>query len=232
MKIRKRNQIMGNALFYIASLVNRTARLEVTGFNHLEDLLAEKQPIIAAAWHGYNMHLFSLLRQRLPQEKMRVMIPDDWRGETLYQWLKRANQEPVPMDLHDRGMETARKFAKLVQSIKEEKYHTIINPDGPSGPSLFPKPGIFYMAAKVGAPILPIGAYTRHKYVNNRWDAYEVPFPFSRLSFVIGEPILVGRRYELGEVREKLTAALHRATMQAKANYYAKRGGGETEEGG
>ncbi len=222
MKISKRNQLIGNALFYVGSLINRTARVEVSGFTHLESLLAEKQPIIASAWHGYTMHLFILLRQRLPQERLRVMVPDDWRGETLYQWLRRADQEPVPMDLHNRGMETARKFAKLIQTIKAEKSHTIINPDGPGGPSHQPKPGIFYMAAKVGAPILPIGAYTRHKYVTNRWDAYEVPMPFSRLSFAIGEPLLIPRRYELGDVRERLITALHRVTMQAKANYYAK----------
>ena len=80
------------------------------------------------------------------------------------------------------------------------------------------------LAAKAGAPILPVGAYTRHKYVVNRWDAYEVPLPFSRLSYVVGEPILVPRRYDVPEMKARLVAALHEATMQAKANYYAGKG--------
>lgn len=222
MKISKRNQLIGNALYRLGVLLSRTVKTEVEGFEHYESLIVEKRPIIASAWHGYSMLLFILLRHRLPQERFRVMIPDDWRGETLYQWLIRADQTPVPMDLQNKGMDTARKFAQLVRTIKAEKGHTIINPDGPSGPSHEPKPGIFYMAAKVGAPIVPVGAYVRHKYVVNRWDAYEVPLPFSRLSFVIGEPILVPRRYDVQEMREKLTTALHRVTMQARANYYKK----------
>ena len=222
MKISKRNQLIGNALFHLGTFLTRTVKIEVEGFEHYESVKAEERPIIASAWHGYTMFMFILLRQRLKDKQFRVMIPDDWRGETLYQWLRRAEQTPVPMDLQNKGMDTARKFARLVRTIKSEKSYTIINPDGPGGPSHDPKPGIFYMASKVGAPILPMGAYARHKYVLNRWDAYEVPMPFTRLSFVIGEPILVPRRYEVQEMKEKLVTALHRATMQARANYYKK----------
>ena len=224
MEISKRNQFIGNALFYLGSLLTRTTKINVVGFEHFENARAEQLPVIASAWHGYTMFMFILLRQRLKQERFRVMIPDDWRGETLYQWLRKADQVPVPMDLQNKGMDTARRFAKLVRTIKNERSNTIINPDGPAGPSHLPKPGIFFLAAKVGAPILPVGAYTRHKYVVNRWDAYEVPLPFSRLSYVVGEPILVPRRYDVPEMKARLVAALHEATMQAKANYYAGKG--------
>jgi lysophospholipid acyltransferase (LPLAT)-like uncharacterized protein len=221
MNISKRNQLIGTALFQLGSLISRTVNIDVKGLEHLAGIRAENRPLIASAWHGYTMYMFIFLRHRLKHERFLVMIPDDWRGETLHQWLRKADQIPVPMDLQNKGMDTARRFAKLVRTIKRERSATIINPDGPGGPSHEPKPGIFFMAAKVGAPILPIGAYTRHKYVVNRWDAYEVPFPFSRLSLVIGEPLFVPRRYEYQEMKEKLTVALHQATMEAKAEYYA-----------
>lgn len=223
MNISKRNQLIGNALFYLASLINRTAKIDVQGMGHVENLRAAELPLIASTWHGYTMHMFIFLKKRFPQEQFRVMIPDDWRGETLYQWLKKAGQIPVPMDLHNKGMDTARKFAQLVRTIKAEKSSTIINPDGPGGPSHIPKPGVLYLASKVGAPIVPVGAYTRHKYVVNRWDAYEVPLPFSHLSLVVGEPLIVPRRYDVTDMKQKLVNALHGVTMQAKANYYAER---------
>jgi lysophospholipid acyltransferase (LPLAT)-like uncharacterized protein len=99
--------------------------------------------------------------------------------------------------------------------------HLFIAPDGPDGPAYKAKPGFTYAAQKANAIILPIGSYCRHAYIIPRWDQYVVPFPFSRISVYIGEPYLIPEDVkDLSETEECVTDQLHRATMQAAADYY------------
>jgi lysophospholipid acyltransferase (LPLAT)-like uncharacterized protein len=103
-------------------------------------------------------------------------------------------------------------------------YHLYIAPDGPEGPAYTAKPGFTYTAQKANAIILPVGAYCRNGYVIPRWDQYVLPYPFSRISVHFGEPCEIPKDVkDLSETEQGLTDQLHRATMQAAANFYEQK---------
>jgi lysophospholipid acyltransferase (LPLAT)-like uncharacterized protein len=117
-------------------------------------------------------------------------------------------------------MGMARQVLRLTRRVSEGR-NLYINPDGPDGPSHVIKPGITFIARKSNAIILPMGAYCRKSYDVPRWDRYTIPYPWSRITFHIGEPI-----EELPEdefAADKLvTDTLNRVTLQAAADYYEK----------
>jgi hypothetical protein len=67
--------------------------------------------------------------------------------------------------------------------------------DGPRGPARQVKPGLVYLAAKTGAPIVPMRIfYSREKVLDKTWDKYRVPMPFSVASIVYSDPIFADPR--------------------------------------
>lgn len=222
MDIKLKNKLYGYGLHLLGRLAAKTAHIEVKGLENIEAYRTQGKPLLWAMWHGLAMLFVSFYQQQLNDvQKAAIMIPDDWRGETLAQWIKLAGFKALPMNLEDRGVETARRFAQLVHLIRDQRYDTIITPDGPAGPAFIPKPGLTFLSKKAAAPIVPVGAFTNWAMVVNRWDAYTVPYPFARICLVIGPPYVVPAQATEEESRETLINLLHRATMQAKANYYA-----------
>ncbi len=206
-----------------AWLMRRTARYQVAGSERWQTAQASDQPVILAAWHGMTMMLAGFFLQQYDMSKLVLMMPDDRRGETLSVFAEKMGAHPFPMNLKgDDTLAAARTFAQLVRLVKQGK-DCYITPDGPDGPAYVIKPGVAYLAQKAKALLLPIGAYTRRGYRLRRWDTYVVPYPFARISLVIGEPLAVPAKAPYETITEPLTDALHRATAQARANYYEAR---------
>lgn len=220
MQISFLNRLSANLLTVIAKTASYTSTLQIEGISHLEAVRTAGHSALWSAWHGQTMLLSTFLRY-LGDHPLTCLIPNDWRGETLFHLLNNVGVRPYPINLEKTDMKTARKLAQLVKLIKKEGSDNFLAPDGPSGPSYIVKPGAFFLSEKVGAPILPIGAYSRAVYKVKRWDAYALPFPFARISINIGEPIMLPKETATQEKSAVLTAALHQVTMQAEANFYA-----------
>ncbi|MBK8433782.1 MAG: hypothetical protein IPL28_21960 [Chloroflexi bacterium] len=222
MNISWRNKLNGEGLYLISKIAQKTGTLSYTGWENFEAVREAGHPLLWGTWHGQSMLLMPFFLKKLTPYRTIIMMPDDWRGESLYYWTKKNNFHPQPMNLEDKGMDTARKFAELVKLVKEKGYHNYISPDGPHGPSHVVKPGLIYLAEKTGAPIVPIGAYARNVYEVKRWDAYAMPLPFAHIEVAIGQPIYVPRKANRQEMSEKVASAIHHILAQAKANFYLK----------
>lgn len=213
-----KERLSGNALYWLAQLTYRTGRYQVQGLEHLVESQAAG-PVILVAWHGMTMMLAGFFLGQYDVSRLVLIVPDDWRGATLSVWARKLGAQPFPMNLKgDSSMASARRLAQLVRQVRNGR-DCYITPDGPDGPAYVIKPGVAYVAQKSGATLLPLGAYSRTGYRLNRWDRYVVPYPYSRITLVMGPPL----RVESGEytaVLQPLTDALHRATMQAAAQYY------------
>ncbi len=148
-------------------------------------------------------------------------MPDDWRGGGLKLLVELMGATAFPVNLHgDQTMGMGRELVKMVKMMQTGK-SLFFTPDGPDGPAYKVKPGIDYLARKAGVPVLPIGAYARHSYKLPRWDMYVAPYPFSRVSIHIGEPMHAPKdKEDAGAFKQELTNALHRVGMTAAANYY------------
>ena len=72
----------------------------------------------------------------------------------------------------------ARALVKLVKLAKQGAL-TAFTPDGPKGPKWHFKPGVVYVAAKTGIPIVPLGGSSNRAYYFKSWDSFQLPLPFS-----------------------------------------------------
>jgi hypothetical protein len=215
-----RDKLNGNSLYWLSQITRKSGRYQVSGLDYLEAAKASGKPLVFATWHGMTMMLVGFFANQYDLRKLVLLMPDDWRGEALQVFANRLETEPFPMDLKgEANMATARRLATLVRRVKSGK-DAYITPDGPDGPAYVIKPGVAFIAQKAKALILPLGAYVRNGYRVNRWDQYTIPYPFSRISVAIGEPMVVEKGTALTAVTHTLTDQLHRITAQAAANYY------------
>lgn len=215
-----RNRLFGNGLYYLSQITRKSAAYQVQGQEHFQNSVDEDGPVIWVAWHGMTMMLAGYVLRHYSAESLMIMMPDDWRGESLAHWAEKIGAKPWPMNLKgDTSMGTARKLAEMVRLLRTG-HDAYITPDGPDGPAYHIKPGVAYLAKKTGATILPIGAYTRSGYRLNRWDRYVVPRPFSRISVVISAPYRPSAGQDPETIASHLTDVLHRVSAQAAANYY------------
>jgi lysophospholipid acyltransferase (LPLAT)-like uncharacterized protein len=96
----------------------------------------------------------------------------------------------------------------------EQGRHVAISVDGPRGPAYVAKPGLLQLAALSGRRIIPVGSATTPDWRLKNWDRTQVPPPFSRLSFCLGEPLSVSKGGEEQGQRDLQAAMLQ---VQAKA---------------
>jgi len=70
-------------------------------------------------------------------------------------------------------------------------YSTMINPDGPAGPTKKLKAGVLIMARETGVPIIPITLDASPKWIMNTWDKKKQPLPFSKITITYHKPIYI-----------------------------------------
>jgi lysophospholipid acyltransferase (LPLAT)-like uncharacterized protein len=89
--------------------------------------------------------------------------------------------------------------------------HLALTPDGPRGPRQKVKPGVIYLAARLGMPIVPVGFGFQHAWRLNSWDRFALPRPFTRATCVTAAAITVpdtADRDELERYRQTVEDAL------------------------
>ena len=69
--------------------------------------------------------------------------------------------------------------------------HLALTPDGPRGPRQKVKPGLIYLAARLGLPIVPVGFGYERPWRLQSWDRFALPVPFGTLVGVLGEELRV-----------------------------------------
>jgi len=91
-------------------------------------------------------------------------------------------------------------------------------PDGPRGPRRVAKSGVIHTARATGALIVPVAAAARWHGRLGSWDRMILPWPGSRLVFVVGRPIQVAHDADEATVesaRATLEAELERVRLDA-----------------
>lgn len=105
--------------------------------------------------------------------------------------------------------------------IRQGKFsHLALAPDGPKGPRRVVQPGVVFLAARTGMPIIPMGfAYGRCWRARN-WDKLALPHPGSFACGVVGQVLQVPEsltRDQLETCRLQLQSALDAAQAQAES---------------
>jgi hypothetical protein len=186
MKIRNRWLI--RAASWLGSVVvrgwMRTVGYEYQPLGPNVDPRLENAPerYIYAFWHE-NL-LLPLSRYGRPD--IRVLISKHADGQLIAEVARRLGFELVRGSTTRGGVEAIRQMVRLGQAA-----HFAVTPDGPRGPRRVVQPGLIYLAARTGLPIVPAGIGFRRPWRMNSWDRFAVPRPFSFMTCVTPEPIHV-----------------------------------------
>ncbi len=170
------------------------------------------QPVIYSLWHR------ALLIQSFLQRDVGacVGISEHADGELAAQTCHRLGYRTA------RGSSTrggSRLLRELLRFAKEGTGDMALTPDGPKGPPEEVKEGVLYLAARVGWPIVPTGAWARPQKVLGSWDRFLVPAPFAKVASVFGEPMHLPRRpseTQLEEAKQELTQRMHAVQIRAR----------------
>jgi lysophospholipid acyltransferase (LPLAT)-like uncharacterized protein len=73
----------------------------------------------------------------------------------------------------------------------QNRLHLVITPDGPRGPRRRVQPGVVFLAARTGMPVVPVGFACKKAWRARSWDSFILPRPFTEAVGVIGKPIHV-----------------------------------------
>ncbi len=182
-------------------LISKTVRIEYVNADGLFARWARGEQLILAFWHNRVVMMPIACQGR--GRKVCIMNSQSRDGEIATRALERWGVRSV------RGSATrggAGGFLQLVNAFRDG-YDLAVVPDGPRGPRYAVKRGVVHLGKATGAPIIPL-AYgaTRRRQLRN-WDRLIIPLPFSRIVYVVGEPLEVPRHID-GEEAEALRIEL------------------------
>ena len=188
-------------------------------FIDAEDLFARwerKEQVILAFWHS------RILLMPFPYrgQKACIMNSSHRDGEIITRIIKRFGVSAV------RGSSTRGWMGGLKGMIAayRQGYDLLVVPDGPRGPRCQAKSGVLQLARATGAPVFPVTYGAKWKATVKSWDRLLIPFPFSRITYVVGQPIIVPADAppELMETkRQELEHTLTAITAIADASFTA-----------
>jgi lysophospholipid acyltransferase (LPLAT)-like uncharacterized protein len=173
----------------LIALYSRTFRITLVGEERVRPLFRNGTNVIYAFWHGA---MFPLIH-RHRRHNIRVLVSLHRDGEIITRVVEKLGYTTA------RGSST-RGGGKAMLELKEslaEHCNYAFTPDGPNGPYQKAKPGVIFFAQASGLPVIPVNVAVARQHVFGSWDRFRVPFPFSRVVVVYGEPW-----YIIGELTE------------------------------
>jgi lysophospholipid acyltransferase (LPLAT)-like uncharacterized protein len=163
---------------------------------------APGQRYIYALWHE-NMLLPAF---QFARGDIHVLISHSADAQ-LFADLLRYMRVPVIRGSTNRGgVEAVR---RILRDGRER--HLTMTPDGPRGPRRRIPPGIAYLAARTGMPIIPVGFGYDRPWRLRTWDRFAIPRPWTLGTCVTAPAIIVppdANKDELERYRQMVEAAL------------------------
>ncbi len=158
----------------------RTLRIERDV--HPEAAALDPTKVLYAFWHGRQFLLLPTFRH----QGIAVMTDLSWAGRIQAGIMTRLGYLIVRGSSKRGG---ARVLIEMKRAL-ESGYSAAFAADGPSGPAHKSKPGILYLAQKLGYPIIPVATTARPSWrIRQTWCLYMLPGPFSRCLIVLGKPL-------------------------------------------
>jgi lysophospholipid acyltransferase (LPLAT)-like uncharacterized protein len=182
-------------------------------------LLEDGKPVIFAIWHG---RMYSILRG-LPAESTALLISPSNDGEMIARFARQFGFRHMVRGSHKRG--GAQALRQLMNELHEHQRSIMITVDGPRGPRYTIKPGVIRLAAQTGIPIVPLASAsgTLLGKVTSAWDHFHLPWFFSKMRYIYGEPFYVAADSKdepaIELARQDLQHRLRQLTQDADAVY-------------
>lgn len=137
---------------------------------------------IYAMWHEYLL----LPVYEFARPDIHVLVSQHSDGEIIADICRRLGVPVVRGSTTRGGAQAVRALLKAGRTT-----HLAITPDGPRGPRQRVKPGVIFLAAELGLPIVPVGFGMERPWRLRSWDGFALPRPGNRATCVTGNPIVV-----------------------------------------
>ena len=164
---------------------------------------------IYAFWHET-----ILLAHHYRKSPLEILISEHSDGEMIAQAVQHLGMGVVRGSTTRGGLRAVREIVAM-----KTRSHLVITPDGPRGPRQRVQPGVVYLAARAGLPVVPVGFACKNGWRFRSWDCFILPRPFTEAMSVFGEPIHVPRnadKEELEAYRQLVEEALIDVTTLAE----------------
>lgn len=163
-----------------------TCRVRRLGGEGVDRLEAAGRTWIYTAWHENTAAAVGLERRRA----LAMMASDSKDGELIARGIECLGNIPVRGSSSKGGAKAAKAMTRWLRA----GHSAAVTPDGPRGPRRELQPGVLWIAALSGAPVVPYHvAATREWVLLRTWDRHRIPKPFSTVYVAIGEPFHVDR---------------------------------------
>ncbi len=193
-------------------LVILRATLTITQVNKepVDRLWQRGENIIACFWHGRLLAMPFACKG----SGAKVLISRHRDGEFIARVIRYFGLGTI------RGSYGKRSVSSIREMLAELKDGTdiAITPDGPKGPRYRIKQGIVELARLTQRPIVPVTYSASKKKLFHSWDRFLLPYPFSRIYFLWGDPVYVPRDLrgdDLERKRQEIEGALISLTETA-----------------
>jgi len=182
-------------------------RFRVVGRVPIDALRASGRPVIFAFWHGS-----FLASEYLYRGQGIVVMSSFHRDGEISTRVMTGMGFSVVRGSTSRG--STRGLIKLIQAARDGR-DIAITPDGPKGPAGSVQRGMFYIADKAEAPIVPVGVAAKPAVELGSWDRMLIPWPFARVGVVHGHPIPPEPERDPDQRADELRDAIDEATAEA-----------------
>jgi len=188
--------LIAGAVYSLVRAVGPTLRYEVLGWQHAERVYASGRRVIWPFWHQCILPVVWWARNR----GIVVMNSTNFDG----QWTRRVIERlgfGTAQGSSTRG--GLRGLAVMAQRLAEGK-DAGFTIDGPRGPRYVAKPGPAMLARRSGCPIIPFHVDAEESWtLQNTWDLFQFPRPFTRCLMLFHAPIFVAEDADREEIERK-----------------------------
>ncbi|AEA34255.1 lysophospholipid acyltransferase family protein [Hippea maritima] len=178
-------KIKAYIIYLSLKLYGKTCKIELIN----EGLRDYKKPVILAFWH--EVILFTPLAYDKTRE-IKILQSTHKDGVLASMVINKFGLKTV---WGSSNREPLKAFRSMVKEIKSG-YSIGITPDGPKGPPRKLKKGILELAYLTKAPIVPVVGKFSNYFRINSWDKMIIPKPFSRVKYILKEPIFISSKDE------------------------------------
>lgn len=177
-----RERLLSFLAAFLCRLLFKTLRLEV--IDHADFLThPSSEPLIMTFWHNRIPAIALGFLRTYPKNRKGVVVltSPSKDGDILSGVMKYLGMGSVRGSSSRRGSTALRELsAKL-----EQGYDLAITPDGPRGPKYALGPGVIFLAQKTGLRIMPLHARYHRAFRFKTWDAFAIPWPFSKITITV-----------------------------------------------
>ena len=163
--------------------VGITSVIKIKNENFSNKMWQERKPFILAFWHSQLMMVGHVWKTNATLNMLASSHSDGGFGAYIAGHFNLKNISIVAKN-------KSPSLRQIFKILKDGNYIGI-TPDGPRGPNQKVSEGIIKIAINSQVPIIPLGFASSKNFKLKSWDSFLITYPFSKCSFVWGDPIII-----------------------------------------